>query len=150
MTIRSDVPAFPKPKDKPIACADFRGGKPSGESGVKVMSDGREICNQYTTTGRKAYRKRIEIAWTRQKGRCCLEGHCPECPGQLYLQEVTLEHESGRGMGGSRRDDRMELDGRWHNGAAHLVCNSWKSSRRIDYNSALQRGLKPVVPERKP
>jgi hypothetical protein len=32
----------------------------------------------------------------------------------------------------------MELDGRWHNGAAHLVCNQWKSSRRINYNEALQ------------
>ena len=117
------------------AHADFRGGKTLGESGVKVMADGREICNQYITTGRKAYRKRIEIGWSRQNGRCCLEGHCPTCRGALNLEEATLEHENGRGMNGGHRDDRMVLpDGRWQNGAAHSLCNVWKGSRRIPYN----------------
>jgi hypothetical protein len=98
------------------------------------MPDGREICNQYTTSGRKAYRKRVEIAWTRQNGVCCLCNHCPDCPGPLALEEATLEHETGRGMNGSRRDDRMEVDGKWQNGAAHERCNVWKGSRRINYN----------------
>ena len=126
------------------------------ENGIWTYPDGREICDLRSPQGRKAYRDRIKQAGERQGWICCLHGIAPMCTGKMDYQygkgllAVTLEHESGRGMGGSRRDDRMELDGRWHNGAAHMVCNSWKSSRRIDYNSALQRGLKPVVPERKP
>jgi hypothetical protein len=108
------------------------------------MRDGREVCNQYISIGRKAYRRRIEIAWERQKGRCCLEGYCPYCPGWLDLEEATFEHEHGRGMGGGRRDDRIVLpDGRWQNGAAHQACNVWKASRHIAYNEdQLERARK--------
>jgi hypothetical protein len=140
-----------RPIPRVSKAAPHRGGKTGDEPGVKVMPDGREICNQYTDTGRKAYRKRTEEGRQRQGGRCCLEGYCPGCPGYLSAEYATLEHENGRGMGGGHRDDRMVINGRWHNGAAHFMCNNWKGSRRIDYNTAIQAraGLKPVVPERK-
>lgn len=114
------------------------------ENGIWTYPDGREICDLRSPQGRKAYRDRIKQAGERQGWICCLHGIAPMCTGKMDYQygegllAVTLEHESGRGMGGSRRDDRMELDGRWHNGAAHMVCNQWKSSRRINYNEALQ------------
>jgi hypothetical protein len=120
--------AFPKPKDKP---------KPLTEA-FKTFDDGREVC--YTTgtvkqslKGRKEYRRRISLMWERQKGICCLSGFCPTCPGLLAENEATFEHENGRS--GGKRDDRIEIDGKKINGAAHLVCNQWKGSRRINYNA---------------
>ncbi len=96
---------------------------------MKVMQDGREICNQYTSTGRKEYTKRTIAMLVRQRGLCCLCG--------LYLSpdEATFEHQDGRGMNGSHRDDRIEKDGKPYNGAAHGRCNVEKGSKRINYNS---------------
>jgi hypothetical protein len=114
---------------------EMKGAKPSGEPGVKVFPDGREVCNQFTTTGRKAYKRRIALMVERKNNMCCLHGICPTCPGWLAEDEATFEHEGGRGMNGGKRDDRIALpDGTWINGAAHLACNQWKGSRKIAYN----------------
>jgi hypothetical protein len=54
----------------------------------------------------------------------------------MFMWEVTFEHEAGRGMNGGHRDDRIEKDGKWYNGAAHLWCNNLKSGKRMNYNPA--------------
>jgi hypothetical protein len=116
------VPAFPKPKDV------YR-----ETPAVIYYPDGREVCNIRTTAGTVEYKKRVSLMVQRQKDICCLYGFCPHCPQVLTGYVSTFEHENGRG--GGKRDDRIELpDGRWINGAAHVVCNQWKGSRRIKYN----------------
>jgi hypothetical protein len=124
-------PAFPKPKHK---------RNPLKEA-FKTLEDGREIC--YTEgvvgqskKGRNEYRRRIALMVERQNGVCCLFGICPDCPRTLEGSIITFEHENGRGAG--KRDDRIEINGKWINGAAHLLCNGWKGSRRIPYNVKLQ------------
>ena len=106
--------------------------------------DGREICRK-TAAGRALYWERTVLMVRRQDRRCCLEGHCPFCPGALRENDATFDHENGRG--GGKQDDRIELpDGTWINGAAHLWCNSWLGSRRIDYNrEANERRLRDQV-----
>lgn len=106
-----------------------------------ITHDGREICrvggNDGTASGQREYKLRVEQMAERQNHICCLYGHAPCCPGSLIGYRATFEHENGRG--GGKRDDRIELpDGTWVNGAAHMECNGWKGSRRIDYNSGLQ------------
>lgn len=106
--------------------------------GLWTYPDGREVCLtigmvKQSLQGRKEYRRRIQAMWDRQNGICCLFGHIKECPGPLRLEEATFEHENGRG--GGKRDDRIEVDGKWINGAAHWFCNNIKGSRRIKYNS---------------
>jgi hypothetical protein len=64
-------------------------------------------------------------------------GHYTKCPGSLLGHRATFDHEDGRGSGGGKRDDRIIKDGRYYNGAAHLACNLWKGSRRIDYNNGI-------------
>jgi hypothetical protein len=118
---------FPKPKDIPVAI---------GEA-FKTYPDGREVCFTQGRVGiykgRREYQDRIYAMCKRQNFVCCLYGICPTCPGDMAFVEATFEHENGRGAG--KRDDRIELpDGRWINGAAHYTCNTWKGSRRIDYN----------------
>ena len=78
---------------------------------------------------------------------CCLAEHAPMCPGMIRrFVEVSFEHESGKGSGGGKRDDRIEVEGRWQNGASHYAfCNNWKGSRRIDYNAAIQRAHSPAT-----
>ena len=130
------VPAFPKPKDKPkVERGPFR-----------TKPDGREICGthgQYRCReGVAEYKRRIALMAERQGQRCCLEGICPSCPGSLLGWIPTFEHERGRGAG--NRDDRTEINGRWFNGAAHLLCNGWKGSRKIDYNAKHNAGRKNV------
>lgn len=129
---RNYVPAFPKPKDSPPPLREV----------FKTMPDGREIIpNGFTTKGYspaalREYKRRVKEMWERQGGMCCLDGFFDECPGRLLLKEATFEHEHGRT--GGKRDDRIVVDGIWKNGAAHLLCNSWKGSRHIDYNSVIQ------------
>jgi len=106
------------------------------------MPDGREICGTHgkyrCKDGTTEYRGRVLKMLLRQKGVCCLYGHNPDCPGYLHENEASFEHEYGRGAG--NRDDRLyRPDPRtgvdvWLNGAAHLLCNSWKGSRKIHYN----------------
>ena len=57
---------------------------------VKVMKDGREICDQLTKAGRDEYERRKRLMWERQKRRCCLEGHVEGCPGVLRWQPGGL------------------------------------------------------------
>lgn len=121
-----ELPEFPKPRDiknEPVA--------------VRVMKDGREVCNLLTKAGRDEYERRKRAMWERQGKRCCLEGHIEGCPGVLNWKDTVFEHEEGRGHGGGHRDDRIEVDGKRINGAAHATCNSKKASRRINYNDAI-------------
>lgn len=120
-----DSLAFPKPKDVKRQPVDA----------VAVRPDGREVCDLNTSAGRLAYKRKVRDMADRQGGICCLFGHSPVCHprGLLLGCTVTFEHERGRG--GGKRDDRTALpDGSWVNGAAHLICNNWKSSRFVDYN----------------
>ena len=114
------------------------------QPGVQLFPDGREVCDLKKASGKLEYASRTGRMVFRQRGICCLLGHCPTCPGRLS-GDAEFEHEDGKGSGGAHRDDRIEVDGKWKNGAAHHHCNMWKSSRRIDYNTALQarqeRGL---------
>lgn len=61
----------------------------------------------------------------RQGGLCGLCG--------LPMTEPTFDHEFGRGMGGARRDDRIEINGMWINAAVHWKCNGEKGSRAVPY-----------------
>lgn len=116
---------FPKPKDR----------KRKMLAGVKIFPDGREVCDKMTALGRQEYKLRVEAMWFRQFGVCCLCGFLDGCPGALFLEEATFEHEDGRGMNGAKRDDRIEKNGRRYNGAAHEQCNFKKGSTFIGYNN---------------
>lgn len=135
-------PISKKRRDRSIsALAIFKTTPSHPREAFKTFPDGREVCYtvgsvKQSLKGRKEYRRRIEQMLARQRGICCLHGHAPMCLGLLALEEATFEHENGRG--GGKRDDRIEVEGRWINGAAHYSCNNWKGSRRIDYNSSLQ------------
>jgi hypothetical protein len=63
----------------------------------------------------------------RQRGRCALCGHL------MDEGTPTFDHENGRGMGGAKRDDRIEVKGRWQNAAVHYLCNGDKGSRKVPY-----------------
>lgn len=96
----------PKKKPKPI---------------VKVLPDGREICSN-SFAGKREYRKRREFMYYRDNKTCCLCGLEICC-----AEEATFEHKNGRGMGGSKRDDRVDF-----NGVAHLRCNQLKGSVSLE------------------
>lgn len=108
---------------------------------VKVLRDGREICNLLIKAGRDEYERRKRAMWERQKRRCCLEGKIKECPGALKIAEAVFEHQDSRGMNGGHRDDRIERPDKAtgemkpYNGAAHPRCNFLKGSRRMDYHA---------------
>lgn len=109
------IPANPKPsqvRKKPEA--------------VKVMRDGREICNQLCKEGRDEYERRKRVMWERQEKKCFL------CGLKLGWAEAMFEHWDGRGHGGGHRDDRIEKDGKPYNGVAHPTCNSDKGSKRYN------------------
>jgi hypothetical protein len=91
-----------------------------------ITKDGREICRK-TPLGRALYRQRTLAMAFRQKWRCAL------CGKPMSEDDVTFDHQDGRGMGGSRRDDRIEIDGKRFNAAAHEKCNGEKGSRRVPY-----------------
>lgn len=107
---------------------------------VKTYPSGRQVCNKLTAEGRREYNQRKLAMLVRQEGRCCLEAYAPMCPGSLLPSESTFDHEHGRGAGGGKRDDRIQLpDGTWINGACHELCNAWKGSRYIPYNQTFQK-----------
>ena len=58
---------------------------------------------------------------------------CGLCRLTMSGFDVTFDHESGRGMGGGKRDDRIDVDGKRQNAAVHFSCNAAKGSRRIAY-----------------
>jgi hypothetical protein len=125
------APRFAKPKDT---------RPPEMENRAFITKpDGREICRNHplsgTSEGRAEYKRRIALMLERQNGICCLAVHLGCCPGPLVLSQATFEHETGRGMGGSRRDDRTELpNGKWINGAACWQGNQKKGGNRLKYN----------------
>lgn len=131
------VPIFPKPsqiKIKPVA--------------VRILRSGAEQCNQLTKEGRDEYERRKRIMWERQGRECCLKGHIVSCPGKLNWADVVFAHEIPRGHGGGSHDDRIVIDGKWRNGAAHARCNSLQGSRRISFNEAYNQeatGRKPCL-----
>jgi hypothetical protein len=99
-------------------------------NGVTTYADGREKCCN-TPTGKAEYKRRVWLMWLRQKKRCCI------CWLWLRLENATFEHQDGRGMGGSTRDDRIEKDGHPYNGAACWKCNNEKGSKRMNYNEVV-------------
>lgn len=91
---------------------------------VKILSDRREICAK-TPLGEREYRCRTEQMWERQYGLCSI------CGLPMSKEEATYEHSEGRGMNGGHRDDRIEIDGKPSNSAAHGMCNVKKGSVRV-------------------
>lgn len=87
--------------------------------------NGRQVCTQ-TAAGRREYVLRTEQMWERQLGLCSL------CNLPMRREEATYEHQDGRGIGGGHRDDRIEIDGKPYNSAAHGFCNCVKGSIRLD------------------
>ena len=100
--------------------------KRRARSGVpfKTMKDGREICLK-TPAGKEEYKQRTIQMYERDKCICCL------C-GQFIAYGYTFEHKDGRGMGGSKRDDRIE-----GNGVAHWLGNGRKGSMSYEAYMAI-------------
>jgi hypothetical protein len=94
---------------------------------VRTMRDGRQICSN-TAAGKREYKSRLLEMLSRQESLCCL------CGGYLHACDAVFEHEHGRGLNGGHREDRIEIDGRWVNGASHFLCNGQKASVRGNYN----------------
>ena len=97
------------------------------EGAFSVLQDGREICHK-TPAGKREYSRRIVNMWTRGGMKCCL------CGQNILLQDATFEHKQGRGMNGSKRDDREEV-----NGVSHWAGNMAKGS--IAYEIYMQKPL---------
>lgn len=97
------------------------------DGAVRKYPDEREIC-QNTFAGKQEYAKRLADMIYRQGKICCI---CKKERDSLGLWGTwTFEHSDLRGMGGARRDDRTEIDGKPVNGAAHFWCNAIKGSKR--------------------
>ena len=86
---------------------------------------GREVCNFKSAMGRREYFRRTAEMALRQKGKCSI------CGRPMKIDDCTYEHEDGRGHGGGHRDDRIEVDGKPYNSAAHYFCNLKKGSIRL-------------------
>lgn len=113
--------------------------KPRRREPVRVYPDGREVCDRMTKEGRKIYRFRTLEMRSRQGNRC------PLCPYLLFEMDATFDHQEGRGMDGSTRDDRIECEGEWINAAVHYSCNGRKGSRRFHW---VDGRYVPVLEER--
>ena len=98
---------------------------------VKIMRDGREICNQLTKDGRDEYRERTKTMFNRQGGRCGLQisPQCKERNGRWPFDEIQFGHEVSRG--GGKQDDRIFVDGVPKCRALCPFCNSLQGSRKI-------------------
>ncbi len=92
---------------------------------MKTTKDGREIATN-TKADKAEYKRRTMVMAERQRFLCAL------CEMPLG-DDITFDHEAGRGMGGSNRDDRIEINGKRKNAAVHSRCNVGKGSRRIPY-----------------
>jgi hypothetical protein len=130
-----------KRSTKPIRAKKKRSSIRDDGEPVRVLWDGREVCNDLTAAGRREYRTRTLEMRLRQRSICCMYRYCPTCPGYLPEGEATFEHEMGRTAG--HRDDRIEVDGKWINGAAHSLCNQWKGSRKMPYNVPFNSFARP-------
>jgi hypothetical protein len=104
--------------------------KPSKPRSPKLRDypGGRQVCNLKTYYGRLEYLNRRNAMAIRQGGRCALCG----LP-MTATDPPTFDHQHGRGMGGSRRDDRIEINGQRFNAAVHMSCNIEKGSRVVEY-----------------
>lgn len=91
-----------------------------------TLPGGREVCHK-SSPGRAEYMARKMQMAVRQQWLCGL------CGLYMMREDVTFDHEHGRGMGGSKRDDRCIIDGKWHNAAVHMLCNTLKGSRHVPY-----------------
>lgn len=111
--------AFPKPKDRKLTRVEA----------VVQYPDGRQVCTD-SAAGRREYRRRVQLMWAIQKGKCGLQIH-PECQKYPWIpvEEATFDHGEPRGMGAARRDDRPFVNG---NCAACGLCNAMKGSRRLE------------------
>ena len=89
---------------------------------VKVMRDGREVCDLTTKAGADEYQRRKRVAWEDQ-GKLCSICHKP-----LNWYDSTVDHIKVRGMGGGSRDDRQG-----NIAAAHALCNSQRGSKTHGY-----------------
>lgn len=112
---------------------------------VHVYPDGREVCSS-NQKGYAEYIRRRDLMALRQKGLCDL------CGEWMKPDDLTFDHEDGRGMGGGKsganRDDRIEIpdvngDLQPYNSAVHWVCNSKKSSVRL--KNYQPKGFKEVA-----
>jgi hypothetical protein len=112
--------AFPKPKDQ----------KRRKLNPVIIFPDGREVCNMQSAAGRAEYERRKDVMHRRQNSRCIL------CGKHLERVRASFEHEDGKGMNSSHRDDRIwKVDPvtgerKSYNGVAHGWCNGRKGSKR--------------------
>ena len=84
----------------------------------KVLRDGREICRK-SSAGLEEYKRRRDLMYERDSGICCV------CKRFIPKGQETFEHKDGRGLGGNRRDDRIE-----NNGVSHWDCNSKRGGGR--------------------
>jgi|SRR6185312_7021382 len=93
---------------------------------IKKYDDGREVLNMETAEGLAEYKQRTYEMAKRQDFFC----GCG-CGQVLNVWNMTFDHESGRGLGGSRRDDRISLpNGELLNRALTYECNRRKGSVR--------------------
>lgn len=93
-----------------------------------MFPDGREVCDLNLKGGKGIYTLRIGRMASRQRYIC------PLCGTSLSPFEAPeFDHEAGRGSGGSHRDDRIEVGGKWQNAAVHYYCNMKKGSVRYHW-----------------
>lgn len=94
---------------------------------VKIYPDGREVC-QDNAEGKRKYSQATEKMSIRQWEVCAICG----LPFAPWLQP-TFDHQDGRGMNGSIRDDRIWINGDWHNAALCVPCQGIKGSKRYHW-----------------
>jgi hypothetical protein len=85
----------------------------------------REVC-QGNAAGKREYEARRYKMEVRQGFRCA---KCERTAGSA----MEFDHQNGRGSGGGRRDDRIEVDGKWFNAALCHMCNAEKGSKRYQW-----------------
>lgn len=87
----------------------------------------REVLDLTTAIGTRFYKTRTYEMEKRQNFRCAI---CERTAGA----SMQFDHQDGRGMGGSNRDDRIVDDrGNWLNAALCHACNSEKGSKRYEW-----------------
>lgn len=103
------------------------------EDGVFRYPNGREVCKLEIKNGRDEYFRRKRAMWERQSKKCGLSiaPQCKAAGGKLNWADAQFGHQAPRGHGGGSRDDRIEIDGKPHNYALCVWCNSLQGSRRI-------------------
>lgn len=94
-------------------------------NGVMTYPDGREVCQMNTAAGKREYKERT-------RKMCIRQGFLDAITGQhMHTWEATFDHQAGRTVG--KRDDRIIVDGEWHNAALGLQSNMQKGSRRYHW-----------------